>query len=439
MKYVPQKLPNALLCNYIGVAVLLGLFAVPTVVLALSDTAENKNEIAISSLNKRGIISGYSDGTFRPNNAINRAELLKILVGGTGAQPTVEKYSNCFPDVTNEWFAPFVCYAKENGWVGGYPDGSFKPSKVVNKVEAIKMLVNSQGYETNDSQAEIPYNDVGKSDWYAPFVAAAWHRGLLEEEGGQVGASSDMTRGSISENIYRAIIIREKKLSRFEAHSNQSSTKTVPTNIYCTASAWVCGGWSICNPKSGIQTRECELVDRECKGSEKVNPVESKGCMKGRTPESMVEFVNYGGDLLRDMEVTAYMVITTYAQQILDIMRRYEVDLERYTAITYNVLVDKRWMQESQSDIELIERQLEALEAEYQRIDKVFRRPSGTGYQDELLPLPSQNREVTCEDLKRSINVYKRWDDAEYIRRALVVTGCMLKEDYCRMYGVCEN
>lgn len=40
-------------------------------------------------------------------------------------------YENCFEDVEDEWFAPYVCYAKEKGWVTGYPDGTFKPENNV--------------------------------------------------------------------------------------------------------------------------------------------------------------------------------------------------------------------------------------------------------------------------------------------------------------------
>ena len=173
------------------------------------DIAGHENELAIQDLQERGIISGYPDGTFKPDQTLNRAELIKILVGGTGIQPLLQDYKSCFPDVQFEWFAPYVCYAKNKGWVQGYPDGTFKPGKTVNKVEAIKMLVNSQGYDVPTTIIGIIFDDVDNSQWYAPFIQVAKAKGLLEETGTNFSPNGEMERGAISENIYRAIQVTE--------------------------------------------------------------------------------------------------------------------------------------------------------------------------------------------------------------------------------------
>lgn len=200
------------------------LTALPAHAATLSDIAGSKNREAIQFLNDRGIIGGYPDGTFKPQNTVNRAELLKILVGGKGVIPTVEEYHGCFPDVAKEWFAPFVCYAKEQGWIGGYPDGSFRPSATVNKVEAIKMIVNSQGYSVPDTVSGKLYDDADASAWYAPFVQAAKDKGILEETRGMLGVASDMRRGSVAESIYRAVIVREQALPAYPAQETAGQT-----------------------------------------------------------------------------------------------------------------------------------------------------------------------------------------------------------------------
>lgn len=169
----------------------------------LSDA--NPNRKAILYLKENGIINGYEDGTFKPNKKINRAEFLKILVEGSGTSPKVEEYSGCFNDVGNEWFAPYVCYAKAIGWVDGYPNGDFKPAQTVNKVEAIKMLLNSQGVEVPAHVTTNPFDDAPSSEWFAPFVQVAKDMGILEETGDKLGAGEDMKRASISENLYRTI------------------------------------------------------------------------------------------------------------------------------------------------------------------------------------------------------------------------------------------
>jgi len=82
--------------------------------LIIGETLQKDAE-AINFLKENGIISGYSDGTFKPTNPLNRAELLKILVEGVGYSPDENVYKNCFSDVKEDWYAKYVCYAKEQG------------------------------------------------------------------------------------------------------------------------------------------------------------------------------------------------------------------------------------------------------------------------------------------------------------------------------------
>lgn len=166
---------------------------------------DHSNYNAIKYLYDIGIIQGYPDGTFGPNNAVNRAELLKILIEGINVTPDANLYNTCFPDVNNEWFAPYVCYAKELNWVEGYPDGTFKPSQTVIKVEAIKMLLNSQNIEIPSSVTIAPYNDVLFGQWFTPFISKAKELGVLEEMGLNYYPADDMIRASISENLYRLL------------------------------------------------------------------------------------------------------------------------------------------------------------------------------------------------------------------------------------------
>lgn len=167
----------------------------------------NQNYDAIFYLKNKGIINGYADGTFKPNNDVNRAELLKIIIEGMNLKPDVNEFSECFKDIKTEWFAPYICYAKSVRWVNGYPDGTFKPAQTVNKVEAIKILLNSQGIILPDSVEEKPFDDVNINDWFAPFVTKAKQLDILEETGPTFEPSKGMTRGSISENLYRLLTL----------------------------------------------------------------------------------------------------------------------------------------------------------------------------------------------------------------------------------------
>lgn len=164
------------------------------------------NAEAISYLQSNGIVGGYPDGSFKPNNPLNRAELMKILVEGAGYTPDAETYKNCFPDVTTDWYAPYVCFAEEQGWVEGYPDGTFLPANDVNKVEAIKMMLEAMDVDLEVATAAV-YTDVAMGQWFTNYINTAYEWGLLEEEADSYYyPSHEITRGGVSENLYRLLI-----------------------------------------------------------------------------------------------------------------------------------------------------------------------------------------------------------------------------------------
>lgn len=167
--------------------------------------ASNKNYVAINFLFSKGVIKGYDDGSFRPYFVINRAEFLKMLIEGAGITPDPARYNSCFSDVVSDWYAPYVCYAKEKGWVEGYGDGTFKPANEVNKVEALKMLLKVNGVQVPTIVPFNPYSDVASGAWYAPYVVKAKELGILEEEGSVYSPGDSARRAGVAENIYRLI------------------------------------------------------------------------------------------------------------------------------------------------------------------------------------------------------------------------------------------
>ena len=96
----------------------------------------------ISLLTSLNAVSGNPDGTFRPNRTVNRAEFMKIvLLSYPKVRVSSADAGNCFRDVgPDDWFSPYVCLGKKRGMVSGYPDGEFKPNKSVNYAEALKIL-----------------------------------------------------------------------------------------------------------------------------------------------------------------------------------------------------------------------------------------------------------------------------------------------------------
>lgn len=169
------------------------------------DYVGHPNQTAIEYLYENGIVAGYPDGTFMADITLTRAELMKILVLGAGYNPMIADYKNCFPDVNDEWFSRYVCFALENEWVEGYPDGEFKPGKYVLKIEAMKMLLEVFDVEVVDSM-EAPYEDIHPDAWFSDYIMTAKNMGLLEEDGNLYWPGIGIDRGQISENLYRLLM-----------------------------------------------------------------------------------------------------------------------------------------------------------------------------------------------------------------------------------------
>jgi len=178
----------------------------------LVDVDGHRNEDAILYLYNNNIIAGYPDGTYKPNEPINRAELLKILVEARVGTPDAYVNKNCFNDVAFDWYAKYVCFAKNQGWVGGYPDGNFLPGKIVTKAEAIKMLLLSRGIKGDSNIGYDYFVDLNPNEWYYPFIVKAKKMFLTEELAGEFRPNEDMTRAKISEMLYRLLVIDDTTL-----------------------------------------------------------------------------------------------------------------------------------------------------------------------------------------------------------------------------------
>jgi hypothetical protein len=170
-------------------------------------TSLQENAQAINFLKTKGIISGNPDGSFKPLENINRAEIAKLIITAKGGSPEASAFSNCFPDVNSQWFSPYVCFAKSKNWLNGYPDGTFQPSKNVNKVEALKILLNAFDLTTDNSGTSSFY-DVKPTEWYAKYVHQAQKMNVLEVVE-KYSPNNAMARGKFAEYLGRVLYLKE--------------------------------------------------------------------------------------------------------------------------------------------------------------------------------------------------------------------------------------
>ena len=131
---------------------------------------------AVSTLSRMGVIGGYADGTFRPDAPISRAEFAKIAVSFT--QNNGSAVYNYFTDVkTTDWFAPYVTAAKDAGLIEGYSDGSFKPESKITRAEACAIVNRTLGRKPSKAHMKISdridWPDVQTTDWFYEAIMEA--------------------------------------------------------------------------------------------------------------------------------------------------------------------------------------------------------------------------------------------------------------------------
>lgn len=158
------------------------------------------NYDAINYIQAQNIVQGYSDGTFRPDNPINRAEFTKIIMQAYYLGQAAG--SNCFTDVGTEWFAEYVCLSKIKNIISGYPDGSFLPANNINFAEAAKILANVNGFKVTP--------DPGT--WYKPYVEKLAEVNAIPET--ITHFNQNVTRGEMAEMIYRLMVNVTNKPSK---------------------------------------------------------------------------------------------------------------------------------------------------------------------------------------------------------------------------------
>lgn len=184
-----------------------------------SDVAGTSYESAINELVALGIVDGFEDGTFKPEEGVNRAQFAKLVSGAMNQLAIAEANSTViFDDVkagSFDWAIGYVAQANQNGIIDGFEDGTFKPAEGVTYAQAMKMLVCAAGYE----------------DWSKN--AGGWPNGYLQYANnvgigaGVSGVSNDtaLTRGQCAQMIANTLTAAICEVTGYETDSGQQVPK----------------------------------------------------------------------------------------------------------------------------------------------------------------------------------------------------------------------
>lgn len=119
---------------------------------------------AIEFLYAKKVVSGFSDGTFRPYEILKRSELIKFAVTAKYGEPPQSFNLACFRDVPkNQWYTKYICFAKKKGIISGYKNNAMKPHQYITYAESLKILMGTFRHPVN--KKKIP--------WYQGYLDGA--------------------------------------------------------------------------------------------------------------------------------------------------------------------------------------------------------------------------------------------------------------------------
>lgn len=179
--------------------------------LSFSDTEGHWAEEEISYMSSIGIIYGNDDGTFQPNENLNRAEGGILIYRLLTSEDPAEIDEDPFDDVDMDaWYAPYIAYLKEIGLITGNLDGTYEPGDNINRAEfvhAAMTIYERFNGEVETSEMTDTFVDLDTEEWYAQEVSDATAMGFIqgveEEDGTYFYASRDITRAEAATVLYR--------------------------------------------------------------------------------------------------------------------------------------------------------------------------------------------------------------------------------------------
>lgn len=157
-------------------------------------------EAYIVELYCRDVVNGEDANTFNPSGDATRAEFLKMAILNAGYSVDGASGEH-FSDVdTDDWFYEYVAYGVEQGMIEGYEDGTFLPNEPINRAEALVITMRIAGIAEYDvAEAWNEFEDVTDADWFAYAVETASDEGIVEGyDDGTFRPGNNITRAEVA-------------------------------------------------------------------------------------------------------------------------------------------------------------------------------------------------------------------------------------------------
>ena len=166
----------------------------------------------IEALAAKGVIAGFKDGTFHPNEPVTRAQFAAII--NKAFQPTAQRQAVKFGDVSSKfWANESIQAAYRGGFLSGYPGQKFKPDQPLPKVQALVSLASGMNLRSDDKSSLSVYKDATSIPNYAvTAIAGATQKELVFNYPllNQLNPNRDATRAEVAAFVYQALVNQNK-------------------------------------------------------------------------------------------------------------------------------------------------------------------------------------------------------------------------------------
>lgn len=209
-----------------------------------SDVAGNWAEPFIKVLVEKDIIKGYPDGTFKPDQAITRAEFAALLNKAFDLQPV--RAARKFKDVSNRnWARAVIQKAYQAGFLAGYPNGTFAPNQNIIRIQSLVSLVNGSKLEPSGSlDLNSVFGDAAQVPSYGQnaLVAATQRCVAVSPEfnssqlpGGNFGPNTVATRADVAAYIHQVLVAAGRLPALDKASPANKFIASCPQGVYVTS------------------------------------------------------------------------------------------------------------------------------------------------------------------------------------------------------------
>jgi predicted DNA-binding antitoxin AbrB/MazE fold protein len=186
---------------------------------------------AVEYLKGKGIVTGYSDGTFKPEKKVNRAEGVKFLIAPlVTADQLKQATATVYNDIpANAWYMPYVEWARQAFHIIDGPPAktSFYGEQPIIKVEFIKMLLIANKVDPNSyGEILLPLSiDVtNQNEWFYPYMRSAITSSItMATQEGELLPSKELTRGDVALFLFRFMMYNDGR--RTQALLSEAETE----------------------------------------------------------------------------------------------------------------------------------------------------------------------------------------------------------------------